>query len=427
MAADNTSPRHGSLRRRILLALLGYVVLLSLVVIAQGFLVHERAEQLVWQTMLSSELDHTIARMRNDPDYHWEDTSNMVLYDARESTSLPAELQNLGPGLHDDVIVGDDNYVVLGRRVDGRMLLLALDITAFEHRELHAAVSVIAATLTLIAVLGLLAAWVTSHMVRPLSHMAETIDHLRPDVPGQHVTVSASASSELHVIAAALNDYLQRNDRFVERERIFIDTASHELRTPIAVISGASDLALQQADLSAGTRDQLARIHRTTRDMEQLVSLLLVLAKDPARLARSDDCVALDQLVPEIIADHLHLTRDKALTIELVPPPTCAIRAPLPIVQAAIGNLLRNAIEHSDRGRITVRLEAPARVVIVDPGHGMTPEEISAIYARIARGGGDRGGGIGMDLISRLCEHLGWRLDIESGEGQGTTTTLTFA
>ena len=99
----------------------------------------------------------------------------------------------------------------------------------------------------------------------------------------------------------------------------------------------------------------------------------------------------------------------------------------MPIVQAAIGNLLRNAIENSDRGRIVVRLEAPATVVIEDPGHGMSPEEISAIYARMARGGGNGNDGIGLDLIARLCEHLGWALAFVSQPERGTTTTLTFA
>jgi len=155
-----------------------------------------------------------------------------------------------------------------------------------------------------------------------------------------------------------------------------------------------------------------------------------VLAKDPARLSQSGERVALDTLLPDIIEDHRHLTRDKALAITLASSEPVEIVAPLPIVQAAIGNLLRNAIEHSDRGEITVRLQKPATVVIVDPGHGMSPEEISAIYARMARGGGSRGDGasdgIGLDLISRLCEHLGWQLNIASDEGRGTTTTLMF-
>ena len=84
--------------------------------------------------------------------------------------------------------------------------------------------------------------------------------------------------------------------------------------------------------------------------------------------------------------------------------------APLAIVQAAIGNLLRNAIENSDRGEISIALQPDGVVVIEDPGHGMSPEEISAIYARMARGGGREGNGIGLDLIARLCEHLGWIL-----------------
>ena len=119
--------------------------------------------------------------------------------------------------------------------------------------------------------------------------------------------------------------------------------------------------------------------------------------------------------------------RDKDLTLVLGALPPSEIVAPVPIVQAAIGNLLRNAIENSDRGEIRIRLTQDATVTIEDPGHGMTPEEISAIYARVARGGGDReGGGIGLDLISRLCEHLGWKLDIASHAGRGTTTTLDF-
>ena len=234
-----------------------------------------------------------------------------------------------------------------------------------------------------------------------------------------------NASAEMVVIARVFNDYLERTRSFVERERAFIASASHELRTPIAVIAGAAELVLGQEDTPAAARNQVARIHRTARNVEQLISLLLMLARDPARLASISDQVALDQLLPEIIEDHRHLTRDKHLLLTLEPPPACDIIAPMSIVQAAIGNLLRNAIEHSDRGEIRIRLQADATVVIDDPGHGMSPEEISAIYARAARGGSDSGG-IGLELISRLCEHLGWDLHFASTVGFGTTTTLHF-
>ncbi len=415
------------LRRRILLGLLGYVVVLTVAVILHGFLVNEHAEQLVWQGLLDAELDHIRELSRKDPDYRWVDTSNIALFDGRNPADIPPALRTLEPGVHDDVMLNGTERVVLVREEEGRPIMLALDITDLEQREFDMGLTVVGSAVTMIVLLGIAIAWSVNRLVRPLSNVAQDIARLQPDQPGQRIEVPASATSELVVIADALNDYLQRNDRFVERERTFIDSASHELRTPIAVIAGASEIALQQADVPAATRGQLNRIQRTARDVEQLISLLLVLAKDPARLARVSDHVELDQLLPEIVDDHRYLTQDKDLVLTVSALQPCQIHAPLPIVRAAIGHLLRKAIEHSDRGDISIRLEAPATVVIDDPGHGMTPEEISEIYARVARGGGERhGGGIGLDLISRLCEHLGWTLDIASDAGHGTTTTLRF-
>ena len=416
------------LRRRIMLALFAYAALLSAAVLVQGLLINEYAERLVWQSLLDAELDHLVEARKADPAYRWTDTKTLTLFDGREPQRLPAALRGLPPGLHDDILVEGRERVAMVRMAEGRPLMLVLDITAFEQREHDMTTTVLGAAVLVVVLLGLAIAWGVGRLVGPLSDMARSIGTLRPDRAGQRIEVGDTASAELYVIAAALNDYLQRNDRFVQRERAFIDSASHELRTPIAVIAGATELALGQPDVPAAVRNQLSRIERTAREVEQLVTLLLVLAKDPERLASASEKVNLDELLPTIVEDHRHLARDKDLSLELQLMPACPVIAPLPIVQAAIGNLLRNAIENSDRGVVTIRLQAPATVTIEDPGHGMTPEEISAIHARMARSGGSRdGGGIGLDLIARLCEHLGWKLDIASAVERGTRTTLDLA
>ena len=87
---------------------------------------------------------------------------------------------------------------------------------------------------------------------------------------------------------------------------------------------------------------------------------MLTLAKDPARLSRSSDVVMLHELLPDIIDDHRHLLAGKDLQVIVDDLQPCSVSAPLHIVQAAIGNLLRNAIENSDRGQIHVRLDADA-------------------------------------------------------------------
>ena len=422
-AADAPPRARSSLRNRILFGLFGYTALLSIAVVVQGVIVNEHAEHLVWTSLMDTELDHFVERSHIDPDYRWTDTPELNLYDSATRPPPPA-LRALPPGVHDEIVVDGSEYVALVRDVDGRRLTLALDIDDMEHREFDLALTIAGSAITTLLLLCAVIAWGVHRLVRPLTSMARRIGALQPDRAGQRIDVPESASSELVVIADAVNDYVERHDRFVARERAFIDSASHELRTPIAVIAGSTEIALDQPDLSAATRHQLGRIRRTARDVEQLISLLLVLAKDPKRLTENSDRFSLDQLLPEIIEDHRHLTRDKDLSLVLAPTRHCEIVAPLPIVQAAIGNLLRNAIENSDRGEISVRLEPDATVVIEDPGHGMTPEEISAIYTRVARGGRE-GGGIGLDLISRLCEHLGWNLRFDQAE-RGTRTTLVL-
>lgn len=411
------------LKYRILQWLLLYAVLLSTAVLVGGYIIHERVEHLAWESLLRSELDYYGQRTQANPAYRWHDTETLRMYGVAGSPPLVAPLDSLEPGLHDDRVLDGVNSVVLVEQINGKPVAMALDLTEFEGIEGTISVAVAAGTIIVILILGLVVMWRLGRIIEPLATLAGQVEQLKPETPNQQVTVGQDASAEMVVIADAFNDYLQRNQSFVAREHAFIATSSHELRTPIAVIAGAAELALGQADMPAPARNQVARIHRTARKVEQLISLLLTLAKDPSRLADASDRVELGQLLPDIIEDHRHLTRDKDLTLVLGNMAACEITAPVTIVQAAIGNLLRNAIENSDSGEIRISLQPDATVVIDDPGHGMSPEEISRIYAKVARGGRD-GGGIGLDLISRLCEHLGWQLRFSSVAGRGTRTTL---
>jgi signal transduction histidine kinase len=418
-----------TLRRKLLGWLLGYLALVTLVVFAAANYVHEHAEHGVWRAMLNSELDRVSSHLRQQPDYLWQDSDTMHLFrgDAR-GQGLPASLQALHPGLHDGPLLEGRSSAVMVRQTDdlGR-LVMVMDITDFAEMESLTTRLAILAGAALVLV-TLLMAWVgMTRLVRPLSSLAQSIAGLREGQIGQRVDVDRRGSAELEVIAAAVNDYLERNQRFVERERAFISTTSHELRTPMAVISGAAELGMDQTGVPERVRTQLQRIRNVAGGVEQLISLLLVLARDPNRLAALGEQIALAELIAEGVCDHQHLARGKELQVSYRINADVQIFAPPAVVQAAIGNLLRNAIENSDRGQIVVSLQAPALVRISDSGHGMSPQEISQLYARLARGQEQGHGGIGLALIGRLCEHLGWQLTLKPREGGGTVAELDMA
>ncbi|MDY0954406.1 HAMP domain-containing sensor histidine kinase [Stenotrophomonas rhizophila] len=413
------------LHRRLVWWLLAYLALISIAVFSVGNYVHEHAEHSAWRALLNSELDSIVNHIEHEPHYRWQDSDTLRLFTIDGSDGVPQPLRTLHPGLHDGIVINGRSSAVMVRETDnlGR-LALALDINDFHELEEFATRWVMLAGVVMIIVTVLMASFGVSRLVRPLSSLAKRIDHLKPGVPGQRVIVDPRGSSELYVIADAVNDYLTRNEQFVERERAFITTASHELRTPIAVITGAAELALGQPALPERARVQMQRVHRTAQGVEQLIQLLLVLARDPARLIALGERIALDQLVPDIIEDHRHLMGDKDLRIEVDGLAPVEIIAPLGVVQAAIGNLLRNAIENSGRGTIHIQLSSTAVVTLQDPGHGMSPEEIAAVHARMARGDRNEQSGIGLELIAKLCDHLGWALQIEPCAPRGTRVIL---
>ncbi|MCD9087523.1 HAMP domain-containing sensor histidine kinase [Stenotrophomonas sp. SY1] len=414
-----------TLRRKLLGWLAAYLALITLAVFGVANYVHEHAEHAVWRSLLNTELDSILAHMRVDRDYRWQDSDTLFFFGGDPHKPLPGSLAELKPGLHDGALLeGRKSAAMVRDTSDFGRVVLVLDITDFAELEHFATRWAMLAGIALVLV-TLLMAWVgMSRLVRPLSTLAHDIAALRPELRGQEVKIDPRASAELEVIAGSVNDYLRRNEHFVERERVFISTASHELRTPIAVISGAAELALEQPELPVKARQQLQRVRSTAASVEQLVQLLLVLARDPAKLTAMSELVALEQLLPEIVEDHRYLANGKELELALVQLDACRILAPLGVVQAAVGNLLRNAIENSDRGVIRLSLSARAVVTIEDPGHGMSPEEVAQVYARMAKGERSMRSGIGLELIARLCDHLGWTLHIHSQPERGTRVTL---
>lgn len=222
-----TACRRPRLRSRLLLGLLGYLLLLSAAVAVHGLVVNEQAERLVWQTLLTAELDQLEERQAKDPSYRWRNTRDMAMYHSGQSADIPDVLAALPPGVHDEVSLDGEERVVLVRESGGQRKIITLDISEIEQRERDIALTMAGAGLTLLIVLGALTAWGASRLVEPLSRIARSIGELRPEQAGQRLQMPAHATSEIEVIRNAINDFLARNDRFIERERLFIDMASH--------------------------------------------------------------------------------------------------------------------------------------------------------------------------------------------------------
>lgn len=413
-----------SLRRQITFGMSIYTLLLSLGVAMHGVIVNENVERLIWESLLQSEFEYFQERQRTDPWYRWADTELLQLFGEGSNMSIPAEF-DLTPGIHDEISRGKKQFAVLVSGTGPDRSVMTLDITDIEKTERQLIWIILGSSVTLICMLVLATIFGVRQLVRPLSDLAQAIAKLSPDRNGQRVQIEPHAPREAQIIAEGLNSYLVRIDDFVERERKFIRMASHELRTPITVVISTAEVALDPLVSQHSTEVHLRRILATAHEMQNLVSLLLALARDPARLQSMMEPVDLAELIPSIIRDHRLLAESKELAFDIITTPPCLIHAPRPIVVAAISNLVRNAIENSGHGTIRV-ITTDFGITVQDSGHGISESERSRIYTQLARAGSATAGGIGLELIARACTHLGWHLDIDNLESGGTKATLTF-
>src|SRR5690606_8474772 len=167
--------RLGGLRARVTLWLVIYAALISLAVFIHGFIVNEQAEQLTWRSLLKSELAHFVQRSAEDPHYHWTDTETVQLYGDDDDSPAPPEFARFGPGIHDGIEYQGRDKVLMVQDVNGRRLVLALDITQLQAHENNLGLWMLVSNIIAIVLLGILVAWGLGRVVQPLADMAKRI------------------------------------------------------------------------------------------------------------------------------------------------------------------------------------------------------------------------------------------------------------
>src|SRR5262249_34955805 len=137
-------------------------------------------------------------------------------------------------------------------------LITAIDVTEFEDQQNHDSfVSVIWVFFLAAFILGVIG-WLQANLVRPIRDLAARMQAVDPATVGARLPTTYDRE-EIQIIARASNAHLERVERFIERERSLLDQASHEFRTPIAVIAGAVDV-LKQQTLPDSSKPALGRI-----------------------------------------------------------------------------------------------------------------------------------------------------------------------
>lgn len=414
-----------SLRVRFMAAMLLVVAVLSAAFFAAVWQVIELMEGELIGGTLARELQEFSRQYAQTPGLvppNAVDRRGYIVRAGQDDTELPVALRGLPPGLYDDVYIDGREHHVGRRDVEGARLYLSLDVAPVGELETRViALALVGSALGL--GLALLTAGILARVVTaPVTRLARRVAELEPGRRGMRLQ-DGIRDPEVGRIAAALDRYLDRAEAFLQREQAFTEDASHELRTPLATIMSAAHLLLEQPSLPPQARERVTRVARAAARMQSLIEALLFLSREDGGLPAQ--ACAMDEIVREAeeLAREQAAQRGVALSVRAEP---VLLDAPPGMAACVVNNLVLNAVQFTEPGgRVDVCLE-PGRLCVRDTGIGIAAADIPQIFERRYRGPHSRGFGLGLHLVRRVCDRLGWAVRASGAPGAGACFEIRF-
>jgi two-component system OmpR family sensor kinase len=243
---------------------------------------------------------------------------------------------------------------------------------------------------------------------------------------------------ELGRLAFSFNNLLDRLDQSFDRQRRFIADASHELRTPVAILSGEAEVALSQNSRTLEEyRESLTTLHREAKRLARIVEDLFTLTRaDSGQYPLSPQDFYLDELVASCVHSARTLALAKNITLTLNAPGELPIRGDESLLRRLLLNLIDNAVKFTPPGgRITVASQAASggfEVTVSDTGLGIPEELRSRIFERFFRvdpsrsraAAHDGGAGLGLSIALWIAEAHHGRLQLVRSDSTGSTFSV---
>jgi signal transduction histidine kinase len=222
--------------------------------------------------------------------------------------------------------------------------------------------------------------------------------------------------AEFDELNETLKKLIVANLRVYNQQKEFADNASHELQTPLAIIRSKLELLSQsnrldddQYHLIEGAQAAISRAGRINKN------LLLLTKIENSQFADMEQ-LDLSALLTEMLAQFGEFFEDKGLQLSSNITDRVVVEGNKPLIEILLGNLLTNAIRHSETtGEIRVML-SPAELTISNPGiEALQAEQLFRRFASASVT--STGTGLGLALVKQICDRYGWGINYRFSEG----------
>jgi two-component system heavy metal sensor histidine kinase CusS len=271
---------------------------------------------------------------------------------------------------------------------------------------------------------------VTRRGLRPLKHLAESIERIGATHLDERVPVGGWPE-ELQPLAIGFNKMLGRlEDSFTRLSQFSADLA-HELRTPIAILRGEAEGALTKPRTPEQYRDVLASSLEEMQRLSGMIDNLLFLARAETIGSLNRNSFDGRAAIEKVREFYEALSQEQG--VELSSEGEGQVYAEPVLFRRALINLITNALRFTPSGgRVTVSLQhrdGASEVVVADTGCGISSQHLPNVFDRFFRGDAPRssqGTGLGLSIVKSIMQVHNGSVSMHSDIGRGTVVTLRF-
>ncbi len=270
---------------------------------------------------------------------------------------------------------------------------------------------------------------------RPLDRMVDQVTAITDGRSLHRRLAIGAAGAELARLAVTLNEMIERLETSFSALRRFTADASHELKTPLAVLRADVERAMspntRKDERAVALEEALQQVTR----MAELVNSLLTLARaDEGRLEIVQDLIEVDELAREVVETARLLGEEAGVQIDTETIESALVRGDLARLRQLFLNLVTNAIKYTSRGgRVTlslVRMNDEVWFSVRDTGIGIAAADLPYVFDRFWRADRSRsraaersGYGLGLAISQWIAHAHGGSLTVQSRLGRGSTFT----
>jgi len=338
------------------------------------------------------------------------------------------EIEWKSGGSNETIKYKDKTWRVMCRTFDGYRVRMAIDLKEIRDELSKLMRRYFEALPLALIVIGFGAWWIAGRAVRPVQKIISTAENITAQ--GLEARVQGvSSKDELGRLAGVLNQMMDRLETSFKQMKRFSADASHELKTPLAVMQGKIEAALQDHEKETEHDMVLVDILERVGQLRSIIDSLLMLSRsDAGGLIIEKQKLDLCHLMSEIVEDAEVIAAEEGISFQSENgSPDSVVNGDERLLRLAISNLLTNATKYnlSEGGKIASELRSGDGVyqISISNTGPMIPSEIKEkIFERFyrvdsARGPGKSGFGLGLSLARVIALAHGGQLNLSSSEG----------